>query len=367
MWQATFTNVATFNNTGTATVEGTLGVTTLNQLAGTFLNTGTINAVNPVNVMGGTLTTTGAITGGLNNSANVFAQGSIAGGVTNNATGAFVVTGALDNGGGNFTNAGSVSFQTANLTYSNIGSFTNNGTVTIGQYPANTRHAFHAELRQQLVVSAASARSTATMTNNGSIYVGAPNAPVERLQSHHWRDLTALSRDDHRRAVPSSRRPIDSDRHGDSQYDHRQHASPPAVTLDYRHQPRQGSNTSSTRLTVANLNGGAGFVDTPATEAALTNASKGFYIYTFGATPGGQGIRQVPNAGLAAAPLTQVTSTIAALNASFFQNSSAFLGSGGLPLAESAGARRRRVADTQGRRAGGLPDAEPGELRRLEP
>jgi hypothetical protein len=332
-----FTKLATLdNNGGAVTVEDTLSAGAINQNLGSFTNTGTVTttagtsvnggvftnsgAINGgATVTGGELTTTGAINGGLTNSANVLAQGAIGGGVSN--SGSFVVTGALNNGGGDFINAGGgmVSFAAANLTYSNIGAFTNNDTVTLGQYPSNTGDT----LTTQTFVNNATVTGVGVingaMTNNGSIYVGALNAPASGYNLTIGGAYSGAG-------IAYTAADLNTAKANTITVDGAVAGSPLNIAIS-----GQSGAAYFGKLTVANLNGGGAFVDTAQTEAALAQASHGFYLYSFGATPGGQGVIQIPNSALASAPLAQVASTITALNTSFFQNSSAFLGQASNP------------------------------------
>jgi fibronectin-binding autotransporter adhesin len=103
-WNGTVSNAGTFNNGAAATVSGL------------FTNTGT-------------LTTTGALQGGLTNSGTVNAAGVINGAIANNA-GIFNVTGALASNS-TFTNAAGATLAVGASTYTLHGLLTNSGAITV--------------------------------------------------------------------------------------------------------------------------------------------------------------------------------------------------------------------------------------------
>jgi autotransporter-associated beta strand protein len=103
-WNGTVSNAGTFNNGAAATVSGL------------FTNTGT-------------LTTIGALQGGLTNSGTVNAAGVINGAIANNA-GVFNVTGTLTSNS-TFTNAAGATLAVNASTYTLQGLLTNSGAVTV--------------------------------------------------------------------------------------------------------------------------------------------------------------------------------------------------------------------------------------------
>jgi autotransporter-associated beta strand protein len=103
-WNGTVSNAGTFNNGAAATVSGL------------FNNTGT-------------LTTTGALQGGLTNSGTVNAAGVVNGAIANNA-GVFNVTGTLTSNS-TFTNAAGATLAVGAATYTLQGLLSNSGAVTV--------------------------------------------------------------------------------------------------------------------------------------------------------------------------------------------------------------------------------------------
>jgi autotransporter-associated beta strand protein len=103
-WNGTVSNAGTFNNGAAATVSGL------------FTNTGT-------------LTTTGALQGGLTNSGTVNAAGVMNGAIANNG-GTFTTTGALSSNS-TFANAAGATLAVGASTYTLQGLLTNSGAVTV--------------------------------------------------------------------------------------------------------------------------------------------------------------------------------------------------------------------------------------------
>jgi hypothetical protein len=154
--------------TGTAVVitnnqQGIINVSSFTIGANQVSNFGTIVA--PVEVTGGTLTTTGTITGSLTNSATVNASGVINGAITNQGSGVFTVTGNLTANNNRFANNGTA-FLNVNgpggTVFSGISGLTN-GSV----YGNTSTGAVNVAVGNTLSATSITNNAGAFMTNNG--------------------------------------------------------------------------------------------------------------------------------------------------------------------------------------------------------
>jgi hypothetical protein len=154
--------------TGTANVitnnqQGIINVSSFTIGANQVSNFGTIVA--PVEVTGGTLTTTGMITGSLTNSATVNASGIINGAITNQDGGVFTVTGNLTANNNPFANNG-MAFLNVNgpsgTVFSSISGLTNGSA-----YGNMSTGGVNVALGNTLSATSITNSEGAFMTNNG--------------------------------------------------------------------------------------------------------------------------------------------------------------------------------------------------------
>lgn len=292
---------AIFNRLG-ATWNGDVAIGA-NAAGGLIDNAGAWNGT--ANIGAGALNNVGTWTGAIVNAGTFVNAGSVSGLVTN--AGTFVnaalaqVQGGLLNTAGTATNAGTI-FGGATI---NGGTLTTTGQIAgdlVNAATVNAQGVISGGVRNAgaFVVTGALDGATGDFANGSNLTIGGALSGAGTV--HAALDLAAGKANTITVHGPVS-----------------------GVSLDIA-LSGQGGATYFRQVTLANLNGGGGFQITPATSAALANASRGgFYDYRFAATQGGQGVVQTPNASIATSTLNQFASTLTAMNLSMFSSATPFL------------------------------------------